>query len=597
MANSNKCGTCGGVTEAKPVDTSQFPSGSLQPVSDACTCASTPTSSSTSTQTLSCPTKCPPKCPPVDCVTPCEEDHTQEIVINNFSSTVKTTDAFNFPAVGQTAEVKLVNTTSLIPGQILWNQGIGRLHVVSYDAETRKVVLTNLGDSCTENPAAVGQLIPSCTEFAVGVPECNGGGVGAVTAGPFLAADFVAPGNGNCQTAKVTSIIGLAINDIVSIASFLYRIDQIIDTETIVLCDEGDGAPLGQVIEWDPNCDDVPDVPILPISGDNPCSKPPVNMGQLVICDGSSQLTTMAGSQTGQVPVWDQEQEKFVLITLNLTDQCTFLTACFTVDIGDDGPYLVTVDDTSIFEVGQQVRIDGDLFTIDSIEDGTHMRLVPDVTPIAIKEYAVGLQVCLRDCCEFLPEQVEPLLDECFPPGIVQHFAAINFFDAVVPPADIIGGMADQFFNNPSNDFLVAAYTNNTPCRQLVECDITIVQSVSFSNANTFALSEFQLGNDTDINSILPRVIHYFDSSQESIQNLPPIGFFQAAAPDGSGWEWMNTFTGHTRRSEFVDPLGTVNFRGRHRISFSSPNNPAPPPGTAGYYLFVHGRLKVTRLE
>lgn len=578
---ADKCTTCGGVLEAKPVDTSQFPSGSLQPVADACSCTST--QSTSLSQQMGCPTQCTPKCPPISCVSACEEDHTKEVTINNFSAVVKTSCAFNFPAVGAQAEVQLVNVISLIPGQILWAQGIGRLHVVSYDALTRKVVLTNLGDSCTDNPAAAGELIPSCTEFAVGIPECNSGGAGsAITAGPFLAADLTSPGNGNCTTVKVTTIVGLAVNDIVSIATFQYRIDQIIDTETIVLCDDGDGAPLGQVIEWDANCDDVPDVPILPISGDNPCSKAPVASGVLVVCVNGQQVI-LNGSQTGQVPVWDEEQGKFVLVNFNLNEQCTFLTACFTVDIGDDGPYLVTVNDTSLFVVGQQVRIDGDLFTIDSIEDATHMRLIPDTTPVAIKEYDEGEQVCLRDCCEFLPQQVERIGELILiSPNINLQSNKFN----------IEAGMVDRYYVNSDNDIALALHTNNSSFRQFVELDLSISQGVTLNGGNV-ALSELQVGINqpsVDNNSLQPRALAYFDSNNVGA-GAPPAGFYNT----DSGVTPLNISSQGVIRGEFLDPGETVEFVGRHMIAFGNTGGNNPPANGTNHHLFIHGRIKVFR--
>jgi hypothetical protein len=526
-------------------------------------------------------------------------------VINNYATTIKSTSSFNVPNVGGTVEVSFANVSSLIPGQIVWNQGVGRLYVNSWDPVTRKAILTNLGDSCSPNALSPGELVPSCTEFAAGPPECDSGIGGGATTGPFLAADFIAPGNGACSTASVTTITGLALNDIVSVAGFLYRIDQIPDTETIVLCDDGDGAPIGTVVSWDPNDDTVPDVPVIPVSGDSPCAKTPINCGKLVICDDTGQQTTLAGAITGQVPTYDAAQEKFVLTTLNLSDQCTFLTACFNVDIGDDGPYLVQVDDSSLFGIADQVTIDGDDFTVDSIPDPTHLRLIPLITPPAIKLYDEGEQVCLRNCCEYLPEKVAELCeihdDPCYPDGILQSISSplINILDVVLPPASIVIPSNDRYFQNPLNDTapFIESYTNNTECQQYVECEITVLQSVVMQSGpapETKAYSEVQLGTATDTTSLLPRVAAYFADLREAAGTVP-VGFFQEALPGGSGWNWMNVKTGFTKRHEIVAPGATIDFHFRHRIMFNgNPGNVVPDP-IVGYYLFIHGAIKVFR--
>lgn len=599
---AHKCGKCGGVTVATPVDTSQFPVGSLQPVADACRCGRPPASGNV--PLTSCPPKCAPACSPCapkscspkKCVSACEEDHTNNVYINNFSTTVKTTSAFNFPNVGGTAEFTLANVTSLIPGQILWASNVGRLHVNSYDPQTRKVVVTNTGDSCDAGALSPGELVPACTELAVSIPECNEGNGNTITAGPFLAADMVAPGNGNCTTIKVTTILGLGINDIVSIASFLYRISEIIDTETIVVCDDGDGAPLGQVIEWDPNCDEIPDVPVLPISGDNPCSKAPISEGLIVVCDDTGQQTTLGGSVTGQIPVWDEDIEKFKLVAANLGDVCTFISACcFVVDIGDDGPYLVTVADSSIFTVGDQVKIDGDVFTVDSIEDATHIRLIPAVTPVAIKEYDIGTLVCIRDCCEFLPEIIN---NPCYPNGRVFLFntpaETINI--QIGPTGNVTPDMTGDFYLNPISPLPIAEYTNETACRQIFELELEVAQSVLIGDnapgQNTRVYSEVMLARVADITSVLPRVTSYFDSVAIGSGN-PPSGFIQANT--SSAWQILNWDSGYMKRRLILDPGESTDFRLHHRMiikqgGFTGGGAAVSPPTAAvDFYGFVHG--------
>lgn len=576
MANSTtpKCGTCGGLTEAKPVDTSLLPSGTTVQVGS-CTCPPTvqvqqtvPLAKTCCPTTQTCPTT----------VSACEEDHTQQVVINNFTTVVKTVNGFNWPAVSQSTEVKLASVQSLIVGQILFNASLGRLHVIGWNPITMTVKLENRDDSCVAIPAQPGDFVPSCTEFAVGIPECNIGAGGQAGTSPFLAADFVGPANGSCALAKVTTVTGLAVNDVISIQGFQYRINDILDSETIELCNDGDGAPTGQVIEWDPNGDDVPDVPVIVISSQNPCQRDPVTCGNLVVCAENDVLTTMQGSFSGQVPVWDQDQEKFCLIGANLKNECTALTVCLTVDAGDDGPYLATVLDTSLFEPNDQIRIGGDLFYVVDIVDGTHMHVEPQVTPPAIKDYPVGTEVCLRDCCEFLPDIVDPdnTAANCGILGTLRlQSGIVNVSDGTL---DLITDWApaSRYVENPNSPFDLFEYTNNTECNQILEVHASVLFMMKMrrdgadpNDPQIAALVQATLMNNAAAVSG-GRYVQYFDSRRRNSQSAPDNKFLDFNA----GFQFLNCSAGHIFWDIGLTPGQSADIDLAHVISFDDANDP-----------------------
>ena len=89
------------------------------------------------------------------------------------------------------------------------------------------------------------------------------------------------------------------------------------------------------------------------------------------------------------------------LRTVKLENECTNLTADLTLD-----PlvtlYLITVEDTSIFEVGKTVYLDNRKFKVNSIVNATQMRIQIEQAPSAIKVVEEGAAICKGDCCEDL---------------------------------------------------------------------------------------------------------------------------------------------------------------------------------------------------
>lgn len=327
---------------------------------------------------------------------PCIEDHSVTLVESVYTTTVTATDTWVMPAVDDCVQLHLKDVTNILPGSILWNKSVGYLHVSSYDASSGYVTACNEGE---DGNAEVGSTFPSCMSFHVGIPTqctCDDGYTGAC-----LAADVTSPGVGETTEVSVTTVSGLFIGDIIDIAGYMYKITAITDINTITVKNEGFGAPIGTVIKNDPNCTGKPcTVKITVVNSDDPCTKNPVNEGVIIVCD-EGERKPFEGTADSQIAVWDNEVKKWKLRTVKLENECTNLTADLTLD-----PlvtlYLITVEDTSIFEVGKTVYLDNRKFKVNSIVNATQMRIQIDKAPSAIKVVEEGAAICRGDCCEDL---------------------------------------------------------------------------------------------------------------------------------------------------------------------------------------------------
>lgn len=325
---------------------------------------------------------------------PCLTDHTQTLVDSVYTTTVTATDTWVMPAVDDCVQLHLKDVTNILPGAILWNQSVGSLHVSSYDATTGYVTACNQGE---DGNAEAGSDFPSCMSFHVGIPvECD---CSDNWTGPCLAADVTSPGVGETTEVAVTTVSGLFIGDIIDIAGFMYKIVAINDVHTIVVKNEGFGAPLGTVIKNDPNCTGKPcTVKITVVNSDDPCAKDPVHEGVLIVCE-DGERKPFEGTADNQITYWDNEDKKWKLKIVKLDEECTNLTVDLTLD-PFISVYVVTVAKTSVFKVGDLVYIGDIQFSVDSIISATQMRLAISEAAPQIMVIEEGSSICLGDCCD-----------------------------------------------------------------------------------------------------------------------------------------------------------------------------------------------------
>jgi hypothetical protein len=335
--------------------------------------------------------------------TPCLQDHEHTEVYYNYTTTVKTVTPFNVPKVENKVEVRLDNVKSILPGSILWNQKIGGMSVVSFDAATQTAIVT---------PANInvdfGSLVPMGTEFMVGIPAIDINDTKEYLDSPYLAADFISPAVGECQNASVTSVSGLTINDKVSIAGYVYKVGAIINKSTLRLCNDGEGAEGGVVIAFDPEDCGEPSVPII-VYETSPCEATPVQTGNIVVCNSGS-LTTLTGEADGQMVRWNNNHKRWELVNAYIDENCSYLTTCFTVDTLDQS-YVATVKSTTVFSLDNKVIIDDTKFTVEEIVDSTHLKLKPETRFTEIVTYPTGTNICIENCCAWVPKKLADTVD------------------------------------------------------------------------------------------------------------------------------------------------------------------------------------------
>lgn len=364
----------------------------------------------------------------------CKEDHTK--VENNYSYTTTVTclTPFNMPAVGEDLVLQFDKLNSILPGAVLWNKNVGYLHVKSFEDETSTVIVENKDENGNK---AIGAAVLVDEKFHVGIPTITGEGANDYSNTPMLGADFISPHS--TTTVSVTSINGLRESEEVSIQGYVYNLKTIIDRNTIVLeYIEGKSAVPGQVIEFDPNKCGEPSVAVVPFAA-NPCEAGSITEGKIIACSDNL-LAPIEGTSDGQLLVWDDQQEKWVLKNNNFQEMCASLTKCLIVDtteVSDDDneeediTYLTYVTKTSIFSVGNKLNIGGTTFIIREILDDEKMRITPEETPSAPLSFSRGTSVCIEECCTWVPTKLDNTVDSnTWRPKSLQTIAGAYIYES-----------------------------------------------------------------------------------------------------------------------------------------------------------------------
>lgn len=364
----------------------------------------------------------------------CKEDHTK--VENNYSYTTTVTclTPFNMPSVDEGLALQFDKLDSILPGAVLWNKNVGYLHVKSFEADTSTVIVENKDENGNK---AIGAAVLAEEKFHVGIPNITDGGEHDYSNLPMLGADFISPHS--TTTVSVTSINGLKESEEVSIQGYVYNLKTIIDRNTIVLeYIEGKSAVPGQIIEFDPNKCGEPSVAVVPFAS-NPCEAGAITEGKIIACSDNL-LAPIEGTADGQLLVWDDQQEKWVLKNNNFQEMCASLTKCLIVDTTEvssddneeeDVTYLTYVTKTNIFSVGNKLNIGGTTFIIREILDDEKMRITPEETPSAPLSFSRGTSVCIEECCTWVPTKLDNTVDSpTWRPKSLQTIAGAYIYES-----------------------------------------------------------------------------------------------------------------------------------------------------------------------
>lgn len=607
-----ECTTCNTSVQVS-ADSSVCSSDTCQvPITSTCcqTCLNSPCTCQVAVRQVWIPPtsqRCTTTCVPVAAIT--DQTHCESTSCScNSNLYVTNSSTFTVPACGETATMYIAGARRVPVGTYLYADSVGYLKVTTIiDDCSLKVELTQEVCDAECNVASPGSTIAACTKFIVTALGCGVLSSGTFSLNPCLTTCFYSPASGESVTIGVSSVGNIVTGSIVSIGGYQYTVVTVIDSETITIRNDGDGAPTNTYFDCDDNCN----YPVTVVTSPSPCDNDPVSEGLIVVCDGATQ-TTLEGSIDNQIPVWNNERGVFELEVLDQsTIDCTTLTCCLILDpAASPQEYLIEVADSSIFSQAQYqqfgnllIYIDGDPFIILDIVDPTHIRVQPFFEVTVITEYADGAVICIADCCEQCIPVVETMSrtsDEETPNEIlivVQELgfsipagvSVRNYYTFGVPPAPT--ATTDASIPPPTDEGLFDIYYKNEgACTKYFEltsnwaCVLDIPTDV-------FANVEYRTGNsDGDTQSFC--AIPMIGNDNMGIADPEDVGYVDANQPGNlmqSSLKDLNTYKAMLYDRDFVDVGEEIRFYGHIRMTF---NNTTGAPAAANFEANIRAWYK-----
>ena len=478
--------------------------------------------------------------------TMCPEDHTQEVINKQILGAVKIETAWNIPDCGETAVVTICGLEEVAIGSYLWAANYGYFEITGVNAND-----VTLRNNCNTGNASVGAEVPACTNFIFAPPPSTTSG-GGTDVYPYLAADFTAPANGDCLAITLTNVNGLAVGKNVSIAGGTYEIDEIIDSTTIKICNNGAGVTPGTVV-YARNAADELQYPVIMIDA-NQCTNTEVTRGALIVCKNNL-AQPLAGTVLNSVPVLkdvDTNEVEFTPVAFPVTN-CTALIAPMTLVPGDAIQDML-VASTAGFSGGDIIQIGDrtDRFEISTIYNGNLMDgyLVP--IPSAVETIPTGTSVCEIGCCEQLERDLCEMIEEKECPQIDSYNTGLivkchqHAGDPNQPPIDIVWGAAPDYFYHTAkvsvqgdgSSALISVTNNLSNHNMLVELDLNLfgfhsnIGNFSGTITDVFPRYGFGLASNIDGAGDQLEVGQYF-----SIDNyINPLHNGGDAFPEADNW-------------------------------------------------------------
>lgn len=328
-----------------------------------------------------------------DCCSPTK--HTEK-----YSVTLTVSDTWIMPDATETTVLTIPNCNNILPGSWLWNPNVGYLEVVKYNFTTGETVVKNIGYDGNARP---GTVFPSCMDFTVTGPIYIDTISDDVTC---LEADFVSPEVGSCALMRVKSTANLKKDYIIAIEIYQYRVDAVIDNNTVRVCNYG----LGKVGTIDAPCDGSC-LPVRVINANSPCLQDDVNAADAIVVCVGGESKLLVGNEDGQIANWSNGSGEWQLINSNIEIDCTVTTNFINIIAGNAGPYLLNVKTTAPFKVGDRITFNGehDAYKVTQIVSATQLRLLRNTAPTTNYIIDAGARLCIVDCCDWLPAVVENL--------------------------------------------------------------------------------------------------------------------------------------------------------------------------------------------
>lgn len=485
--------------------------------------------------------------------------------------------SFNMPACGATGSVLVDDASRIFPGAVLYAQTVGYLSVEEVIDSSELLVKNHCPDCQVLGP---GEPVPVGTMFGVGIPFCVAEGDLSFL-GPRLASDYFIPLVGSCVTVAATSVDGLSTGDIVAINTNRYRIDDIPNVASLIICNDGDGGEPGLLVQADPDGDGVYNYPISRVSSTDPCTEDPAEDGRLIVCNSAigGSLRALEGSITNQVPAWDESLGKFVLKVINDLSICVSISeCCLVLDPDNDlcDSYLVQVHPnvTQIQELLEElepnpvkVKIGDDPFCVISTIAPNTLRVVPDFVVDTLVTYNLGTSICVEECCRQCSPQLQTLGSNQDDQGCDTSEILLGTGIVTVPVTNgeftiMLPGtlMPWETGFEPDDPYLWEMYYRNLnccDCRKYVEVVSNFELAINLPtgvNAN----AEFRILKTAPV------------ANSQAFASMPFIGGLpQISVAEPSlipAYQCLNTYKGTVFDRDFVKPGDSNIFRGHIRI-------------------------------
>lgn len=226
-------------------------------------------------------------------VSTCTEDHTEEVVTQEFAYGVCPDNSWNVPQCGQSATLIVGGVVGVTIGAFIWHPSYGYFEIISVNSHRGEIVVSN---TCITGNASAGVQIPACTCFTVTPPPCCNDSDQAN--GVFVAYDFTAPADGICLDITLTSVEGLIAGNNVQIGSGIYLLSEVKGNNVVTICNEGEGITPGTPVVAR-NTFNFYQYPVQPLDT-NPCSEDTITAGSVIVCEDLS-TRVITGSTTGHV--------------------------------------------------------------------------------------------------------------------------------------------------------------------------------------------------------------------------------------------------------------------------------------------------------
>lgn len=343
-----------------------------------------------------------PKCAPKP---GCSTNHLPTIKSYEFSPIVKSTSQAIMPDVDLTNVLQFGNSNNIPVGAYLFSNDIGYIEIMSWDNINKLATFRNSSVFDGFQVIQVGEWIPDCTEWTVGIPFI-GAGTTPTSDACYLANDLTVPPVGSNVFTSFTSTDCFSNGQFIRIDGVpLKVIDVISSTQAELQNVDASTDALRQITAKD--CDRLLHKVIL-IGEVSECENEVESLAGILgatnvdTCEKGILVTTLPNQYLGTTETGEWIPKTFPIDIIE-----TPIANCITLNpAADPQEYTVVVQSAANFAVGKVVAFtcddEGRTFNIKSITGNT-LVLVPCFTVDAVEIISDNCDSCnlrLAECCD-----------------------------------------------------------------------------------------------------------------------------------------------------------------------------------------------------